>query len=327
MAKLPKGMFRRPKRGYYTRCWVDGRDRWISLGTNYEEACTQFRELQSRQIPRSQMTVKQAAKKWLETYVKTQRNNQNQKLATQRVKDYLEPFLGLKLLLKVTSEDLRRFRLWLEKREMSRQSVKHVLSDARCFLNWCENTGLVSRSPFPKKLLPKVAERPPDRLSEAEIEAICSIREPYGFIGRLGLGTGLRWSELARAQASDVDRGCLVISRTKTGKIRRVPLDPELLAEIRGRVGKLVPYARSASGSYTRIARRLSRVDHFHPHQLRHTFSCRWLERGGSLAALQEILGHSTIVTTQRYARLAEDMVMAEAKRIHTVAITVATGS
>jgi len=46
------------------------------------------------------------------------------------------------------------------------------------------------------------------------------------------------------------------------------------------------------------------------------TFACRWLEQGGSLAALQEILGHSTIVVTQRYARLGETHVRAEAERV-----------
>jgi site-specific recombinase XerD len=60
---------------------------------------------------------------------------------------------------------------------------------------------------------------------------------------------------------------------------------------------------------------------------MRHTFGCRWLERGGSLAALQAILGHSTIVTTQRYARLSDDHVRAEVERIggDSVATSVAS--
>jgi len=56
----------------------------------------------------------------------------------------------------------------------------------------------------------------------------------------------------------------------------------------------------------------LSGLPHFHAHQLRHTSACEWLEDGGSLAALQQVLGHASIVTTQRYARLTDEIVMEE---------------
>jgi site-specific recombinase XerC len=45
---------------------------------------------------------------------------------------------------------------------------------------------------------------------------------------------------------------------------------------------------------------------------MRRTFACSWLEQAGSVTALQQVLGHASIVTMQRYARLSEDHVMAE---------------
>ncbi len=91
-----------------------------------------------------------------------------------------------------------------------------------------------------------------------------------------------------------------------------MPLDPELLKEIRGRVGRLVPFGEKSPGSFGRLIRSVSGITRFHAHQLRHTFACEWLEDGGSLAALQQVLGHASIVTTQRYARLTDEIVMEE---------------
>lgn len=108
----------------------------------------------------------------------------------------------------------------------------------------------------------------------------------------------------------------LVVSRTKSGRVRRVPLAPELLREIRGRVGRLVPYAEGSPGSFAKAVRKEAGIAGLHVHQMRHTFACGWIERGGSLTALQQILEHASVVTTQRYARLSDDAVRREAERL-----------
>lgn len=168
---------------------------------------------------------------------------------------------------------------------------------------------------MPRRLLPRLQERLPDRLTHTEVGALVEIEEPFGFVIRLGLGTGLRWAELCRSLASDVQRGVLTVSRTKSGKLRRVPLPPDLLGEVQGRVGRLVPFREADPGTFSWHVRRLSGVERFHPHMMRHTYACQWIERGGSLPALQQILGHASISTTQRYARLSDGAVRDEVAR------------
>ena len=106
-----------------------------------------------------------------------------------------------------------------------------------------------------------------------------------------------------------------VVCRRKRRRGQVEPLPADLRAELRGRIGKLVPFGELSSGAFATAVKRLAGF-RFHAHQTRHTFACAWLERGGSLAALQAVLGHSTIVTTQRYARLSDEHVWAEAERI-----------
>jgi integrase len=229
------------------------------------------------------------------------------------------PFFGLRLLEKITGEHCRAYRLWLERRTkpraISAQTVGHILADFRCMLNWAEDSGFITRSPFPRKLLPKIQERPPDRLTDVEVDKVLAVPEPHAFVVRLGLGTGMRWGEMIRAQRTDSEeKGVLIVHHTKSSRLRRVPLPGDLLREIRGRVGRLIPF--SSPGQFNCAVGRLSRVSGFHVHQLRHTFACRWLERGGSPSALQTILGHSSIVTTQRYGRLSDDAVLREAREI-----------
>src|SRR5580765_6441051 len=326
MPKLPRGMFLRKGRGYYTRRWTDGKDRWLALGPDFDEACRKLRSAERSEVPVVRLTVKEAAGKWLETYVATNRAPKQRVMAAQRVRDYVEPYMGYKLLSRVEKEDLRAMRLWLEKQGKKPLTVRHVLADVKCFFRWCEDSGWLDRAPIPHRLLPKSQERPPDRLDDADVEHLLSVPEPYAFIVRLALGTGLRWGELARLSSNDLEvarseggstQGILVVHHTKSWRVRRIPLQRALYDELRMRVGRFLPIINP--WGFARMVRRYSGVETFHAHQLRHTFACRWLERGGSLAALQQLLGHSSIVTTQRYARISDDMVRREVERLEMV--------
>ena len=330
MPKLPNGMFRRKGRpGWYIRLYRGGRERWVALGTDYGAACDKARALSAgiEVAATNAGTLVAATAQWLESYVKTQRGEKGQKQAAQRVRDYVEPYFGQRALQEIKGEDVRAFRLWLEKTSsLSLTSVGHVLSDLRCFLYWCEDAGLVERCPFPRRIMPRNQQMPPDRLTDEQAESIGQLPEPYGFVCRLALGTGMRWGELTRCQASDVkrvrvpgeasDQWSVEVSQTKSKRLRRIPLSPELVAEVRTRVGRLVPYATHSPGSFATRIRRLTGIERFHVHQTRHTFACQWLERGGSLPALQQMLGHASIEMTQRYARLTDEAVLREASRL-----------
>ena len=311
MPKSPKGVKKR-RNAYYWRYRIRGKEVWVPLGSDLETARRRLRELKREgKVHRSELTVYEVAKRWLERCVPTGRNEKNQRLAAVRVERYLlQHFHGVRVS-DLKPDDLRGYRLWLETRGISPATVKHILGDLRTMLRWSEDEGYLERSPFPRRLLPRLQEQPPDRLTDEEVERLLAMPEPYRYVIRLGLATGLRWGELTRARADDVQNGMLTVYRTKSGKLRRVPISEELY---RGRVGLLCPFR--SGGSFQRTVRRKSGVTKFHAHQLRHTMACRWLEAGGSLAALQELLGHSSVVVTQRYARLAETHVRAEAERL-----------
>ncbi len=317
MPTLPRGMF---KRGpvYYARMYQGGRERRKSLGRDFGKAVLKLHRLRAGiEVRDPAATVSAMGRKWLDTDVRTRRTTSGRKDAESRFKHLLEPFLGYRAIESVRPDDLRAYRIWIESRKTYKpETVRHNLADARRFFNWCVDAGYLDRSPFPRGVMPRVPERRPDRLSEGDLEKLLAIPEPYHFAIRFALGTGLRWGELTTAQAKDVDNGVLVVEAGKTGKVRRIPLPPDLLRDIRQRVGLLVPFSATSKGSFTRVVRKLSGVSGFHPHQLRHTCACRWLEQGLSLPAVQELLGHASVVTTQRYSRLSDDAVRRELERI-----------
>jgi integrase len=261
--------------------------------------------------------LEDAHRRWRAGYVATARNTKGQRDTATRYVKHVAPILGQRRLSSLTGEHVRDVALRLGEKGLSAQTVSHVLADLRCFLLWCVDEGLLDRSPFPRRVMPRIQERPPDRLTDDEVGAVTRLEESHGFLIRFGLGTGLRWGEMIRAQRAHLEGDVLLVAHTKSGKVRRVPIaDRSLLWEIRGKVGRLVPFAENGPGSFNRTVRRQTGLERFHVHQLRHTFACRFLEHGGSLAALQQILGHASIATTQRYARLGDEFVRAEALRV-----------
>jgi integrase/recombinase XerC/integrase/recombinase XerD len=320
---------------YYTRKWQNDRARWVALGNDFKAAKEKLALIQAgKRRVFTRVPFEQAVSEWLSTAVATSRGAKQQRLAKVRADRYLlkfkdpktgDTFVG-RLLEEVEPDTVRRYKLWLEKqapragskgRVLSANTVTHVLADLRAFLNWCVETKRLDRSPFPRKrIMPRKQETLPKGHSEEEVATLTALPEPAGFVLRFLFGTGLRWAEGCRARADHVKGGVIEVAHTKSGKVRRVELPKGLLGEMRSRVGLLVPYSETNPGGFARMVRRASGVKDFHPHRCRHTYAMRWLAAGGSLAALQELLGHADLSTTMRYAKATQSLVRDEAKRV-----------
>jgi integrase len=333
--KQNNGLWQTKRGNLWTRIWRDGKTRWINLDTtNLVEAKKKLAELQEPDaaLPWNG-TLKQAVTEWLERLPNRRPNPKDQKLAKVRSEKYLLAFFPPDTRLSAIDHGhIEKYRAWLDRtpfkvrkgsertgRKLSENTVAHILSDFRALLTWCETTKRLSgrRSPFVSRLvMPTVQELAPKDLSVSEVTALTSLPDPFGFTWRLLLGTGLRWGEACRAQAEHVRDGQLVVEITKGRRVRRIPLSAELLAEVRTHVGKLIPFDAGQPGPFARTCRNLTGLKGVHVHRARHTFAMRWLADLGSLAVLQQILGHRDLETTQRYAKVTEDLVRAEAKRI-----------
>lgn len=258
-----------------------------------------------------------AAVRWITTYVATTRNAKGQQLAWTRFQRYVLPSLCHRHLEEVSEDDVREFRLVLEHAfQLSPYTVTHILSDLRCFLRWSEGVGLIGRSPFPARVMPRIPEVAPRGFDDREVTVLEAVPGLGGSVLRFLLGTGLRWAEACRATQADVRGTMLEVGNTKSGRLRRVPLSPELREEIARGGQRIVPFAPNSPGSFSRRIKRYTGIPDFHVHRCRHTFAMRWLEAGGNLAALQHILGHRDLTTTMRYARITDAFVEQEAARV-----------
>lgn len=340
MSRLPRGIFKRGSR-FYLRQFKDGRDRWKSLGADRGKALDLYYAIKSgkEEVPDTSRggTVTELGEKWLNQVLPTRRTESGVRDIAKRFRTYLVPFLGNVSVNQVTSGHLREYRMHLERQKSATtgepfkpETVRHFLRDAQSFCSWLEEDGYIEQSPFPKRIMPRIPDRGLERFTDKEVKRLLELEEPYRFTIRLALATGLRWGELVQVQASDVQKdGTLVVVQPKTGRVKAIPLPPDILRDIRGHVGKLVPFSATSKGSFARAVKRKCGIAGVGSRLLRHTAACRSLDGGVRLDVIQKVLGHQSIITTQRYARLSDSTVREELRRFwkrKSVAKSVAGG-
>jgi site-specific recombinase XerD len=239
---------------------------------------------------------------------------------------------------------LRRYLAYLTTRGMARPTIARKAAALRAFFGWLRRRGVVTVDPTRNLRAPKGDRRLPRVPKAAEVATLLEASADGGeeelaaavalrdtAILEVLYGAGLRVSELCGLGPSDVDpRGGMVTVLGKRSKIRRVPLGEVAIAAIRayldsGRTILSGPSSPPDALFLNRRGRRLTprdarRILERHllsdgraisPHSLRHAYATHLLEGGADLRAVQELLGHADVATTQLYTHLTKDRLRA----------------
>ncbi len=239
---------------------------------------------------------------------------------------------------------IRGFLSHLYDRGLSKTSVARALAAVRSLYRWLAQEGVVEQNPaklvstprLPKKLprVPTIEEM--NTMLDGKMPEVASFPERDRLMFELLYGCGIRNSELVGINLDDISMSNeAILIRGKGKKERFVPFGgsalaalsvylpwrQQLLATLKNipkrttaallvnqRGGRLT--TRSVGRIVKRIAVAKGMSPEVHPHTLRHAFGTHMLEEGADLRAIQELLGHERLATTQRYTQLSVKQVM-----------------
>jgi integrase/recombinase XerC len=246
----------------------------------------------------------------------------------QRLSDELEQ-RGIDDAAQVSEHDIRQFIARLHRQGLGPRSIQRLLSAIRSFYGWQLREGLAKRNPATAVKAPKARRKLPATLDTEAVTRLLDIRDssPLALrdkaIMELFYSSGLRLSELASLRWDQIDPASGLVRVTGKGnKTRLVPIGRHAAAalaewrKVRGQFAGFEQPAVFVSNRGQAISPRSiqARIRHWarvqglpqqvHPHLLRHSFASHLLESSGDLRAVQELLGHADISTTQVYTHL-----------------------
>ena len=248
---------------------------------------------------------------------------------------------------------VRGFMAELYDRGHARASSARRLAALRAFGRYLRREEEIEQEPGALVATPKLDRKMPAHLEVNEVERLLAAPDGDTLLGRrdrsileLFYASGLRLSELVGLDLEDVNLSSrLVRVLGKGGKERIVPFNKNTAAALRTYLGDreslvrrrprgetsrrraveplFVNYrgGRLSSRSVDRLVRKYvaatSARHGISPHALRHSFATHLLERGADLRAIQELLGHARVSTTQRYTHVSDAQLMAAYKKSH----------
>jgi site-specific recombinase XerD len=222
---------------------------------------------------------------------------------------------------------LRRYLASLGTRRLARATIARKAAALRCYFSWQVRQGRLGSDPARFLRAPSGGGRLPRVLSAGEVNALLDAGAETPMDRRdlavleLLYAAGLRVSELCGLDRGDIDlRGRTVTVLGKGGKQRRVPVHDAAVGALRawfedGREDMEGPPeaafvnrrgARLGPRDVRRILDRRA-ASPTHPHALRHTYATHLLDGGADLRVVQELLGHSSLATTQIYTHVSKE--------------------
>lgn len=234
---------------------------------------------------------------------------------------------------KIEHAHMVEFIEWLNKLDRSATTQSRVISGIRAFYKYLMLENLVSKNPTELLETPRIGRKLPDVLNPDDIDNLLKaidISTPKGHRDRTMLETmyscGLRVSELVNLKISDLffDTGFVRIIG-KGDKQRLVPIGREAIKFIRTYKDEIRIHSRIQKGFedflflnnrgknlttvmvfliIQKLAGKIGMKKHVSPHTFRHSFATHLVENGADLRAVQEMLGHESITTTEIYTHL-----------------------
>ena len=236
---------------------------------------------------------------------------------------------------------VKSYLVHLKERGLANRSINRKLTTLRTFYKYCLREGLIQKTPMTgvkslkqERVLPKfIPEHDINKVS-FEGDDFASRRDALLF--ELLYQTGMRQAELRAVRDTDVDRATLTLKvHGKRNKERLVPLSQQMIRMIdqyqsmrdtnfAGHADRLLLNDKGEEMSpyyvYNKVHHMLEGVTTLKqksPHVLRHTFATHLLDEGASLVAIQKLLGHEDLATTQVYAHTTIEQLKQIHKQAH----------
>ncbi|WP_138414856.1 tyrosine recombinase XerC [Aquibacillus sediminis] len=243
---------------------------------------------------------------------------------------------GIHYLQDVTYQTMRVFLTELYQKQLSPRSISRQVSSIRSFYRYLEREGIVETNPVHHVTIPKAGQPVPNFFYEQELEklfAVSDLNTPLGqrnqALLELMYATGIRVSECVGLTIPELDFDMETILVSGKGKKERyIPFGqfahtavkaymndgrPKLLKKGNHETNRLFLNAKGTPLSprgvryvLNQMVKDAAMTENIHPHKLRHTFATHMLNNGADLRAVQELLGHENLSSTQIYTHVTK---------------------